>query len=152
MSDPGKHRPASHPLIRRMVERHAVEAQFILDKLEQDHRLITEALDEIARIVAGLPDCELTVAQQAAASVIAAELHRRSKRGSQRERYYRESPSPQVRERYARITAAVRDDPSRPIREIAAEFGVSTQLVSRVAISNGVRRRYRMAPTAEEAA
>ncbi len=144
-----KHRPPSHPVMRanlaRAVQHDLDYARRVVAYAEEQSADTTELLEQIARKVARLSGAEFTVEQRRMAQTIVHELHRRSREQEARdhERYYAYSPNEEINRKYAAIAAAVQAEPRRRLREIASEFGVSTQLVSRVAISRNARRRLR---------
>jgi len=146
------YRPASHPVLRakharllRMAQEEPAAVRAALDLADNSTFEVTEGLEAIARIVAKLPEVAYTVEQRAMGMLIAREIHQRSRSpraASHAARFYGHSRRDDVEQRYAAIAEAA-SDPKRKLREIASEFGVTTTLVSRVAIARGQRRRTR---------
>jgi len=127
-----------------MAQEEPAAVRAALDLADNSAFEVTEGLEAIARLVAKLPAVPFTVDQRQMGQMIAREIHTRSRSPKVRdhERYYREARHQEVEERYAAIAEAARD-PKRKLADIAREYGVSRQLVSRIAIVRGARRRTR---------
>jgi hypothetical protein len=150
--DHGLHRPESHPLLRakhekleRLIQSDVAVARMVLSKAEEDASEITEGLEAIARIVARIPDSPFTIEQRRMAFVINTELQRlaRSRGARDHAERYRRAAHEATERKYAAIADTVKEHPERGLADIAGEYGVSRQLVSRIAIVRGARRRIR---------
>ena len=146
----GPHRPPSHPVLRakherllRLAQEEPAAVRAALDLADNRAFDVTEGLEEIARIVARIPEVPYTVEQRTMGLLIAREIHNRSRsqEGRRHEGFYAKSRTDEVEERYGAIAEAAAT--GRRLRDIAGEYGVTTQLVSRIAIARGHRRRTR---------
>jgi len=127
-----------------MAQEEPAAVRAALDLADNRAFEVTEGLEMIARVLAKLPAVPFTVEQRSMGMLISREIHARARepRQARHERYYGHSRRDEVEQKYAAIAEAA-SDPKRKLREIAAEHGVSVELVSRVAIARGYRRRTR---------
>jgi hypothetical protein len=135
---------AKHARLLRMAQEEPAAVRAALDLADNSTFEVTEGLEAIARIVAKLPEVPFTVDQRQMGQMIAREIHTRARspEASRHEGFYAHSKQQEIETRYAAIAEAAAD-PKLRLRDIATEYGVTTQLVSRIAIARGHRRRTR---------